>query len=237
MNKKIVLFSTLAILAVLFTANPVFAVNSELLVVPEIAVKNISEVFDISVNINPQQNKICVIKGTINFDKLSCQSIATASEVFSAVTPTCENSNFILGIPGCTTETKNIFNISVKGNQTGTANVFFTNVNFLGAGAVVSFIANSGTYNITENVVSIETIETTEENIIEEEPIVVAENENVVEESPVVNEEVFENNNSQNSWIAGSLFIAQKYIWQILIVFILAILAYAIYYFVTKNKK
>jgi hypothetical protein len=233
--KKIILLFIIALSGILLFASPVFAANSELLVVPAVDTKNITESFNVLVNINPQQNKICVVRGTINFDKLSCQTITTASGIFSAVNPTCENPNFILGIPGCTTELKNILTISVKGSQIGTANVFFTNVNFWGAGTVVPFLANSGTYNIFENIIP---VKTTEEILIpEEEPVVVAESENVVEENPVVNQEVSENNNNQNPWAAGLLSVAEKYIWQILIVFLVAIAGYAIYYFVSKKRK
>jgi hypothetical protein len=241
--KKIIFLSLLIVAGLFFINNSAYAIDSALSVLPATGNQNINTSFDVSVNINPEGNNVCVVKGTINFDKLSCNSVVVTSGLYSITTPTCENPNFILGIPKCSSVAQNILTISVKGSEIGTGNVFFTNVKVVGAGVFLPAASNSGAYNITSvKALSTEKLEPESLDQASEEPVL--ENENpVVEENSAdatnaaAEEKVSENNNSGNAWTAGFLSVAQKYIWQILIVFLVAIVAYAIYYFITKTKK
>ncbi len=236
MNKKIILFS---ILSILFFANPVFAVNSELVVSPATGAKNISDQFNVSINLDPQQNKICVVKGKINFDKLSCQSVTVVDGIFSAMFPTCENPNFILGILGCTTESKNILNISVKATQSGIANVFFTDVNFWGAGATVPFVANSGAYNVSEKIEILPVLESSAEDeieLVEIQEIEIAEEEVVVEENQIITEDS-QNSSPMTASLLDSVLKNMAEMKIIIFVIILIALVAGIWQFFKNRKK
>lgn len=127
----------------------VFASNSVLSVSPASLDKSANTSFNVSVHLDPVGNKACVVKGTLNFDKLSCQSITVANGLMPQTTPTCASPSFTVGIPGCASTAQNILSMSVKGTEAGQANLSFTGVNIIGAGTAVPFTSQGGTYNIT----------------------------------------------------------------------------------------
>jgi len=233
--KKIILLSLLVITGLFFINNSVYAQDSVLSILPESSTKNIDTSFDVFVNINPKENNVCVVKGTLNFDKISCNSITVASGLYSIVTPTCANPNFTFGIAKCSSIPQNILIANIKGSEVGSGNVFFTNVKVVGVGVFLPVILNSGTYNI-ESLEAEILVETKEElNLENIEEINIEENGEEVEEI-VVQENLSESNNSRNAWTAGLLSVSQEYFWEILILFIIIIIGYRAYYFISQKK-
>jgi hypothetical protein len=147
--KKIILISTFAILGFLVLGQTVYAATSILSVYPASASKNVSATFDVAVQINPKGDKVCVMKGMLVFNNLTCKSITLASGIMAQTAPTCANPSFILGIPKCATAPQNLLTVSIKGNSAGQAKLSFTEAKIIGAGTALDFITNNGTYNIT----------------------------------------------------------------------------------------
>jgi len=153
MNKKIILLSVLVVLGVVALGQVAYAATSTVSVLPATANKNVGTTFNATVNLVPQGNKVCVVKGTLSFVNLTCRSISVDPVFEYAIkTPTCASPSFTLGIPGCTTTTQNVLTVSVKGNNIGQAILPFTGIKLIGGpdgGTDVTFLANGGLYNIT----------------------------------------------------------------------------------------
>lgn len=146
---KKIFTSSLIIIASLLVANQVaFADSSVLFPSPASGTSTISKSFDISVQINPQSNNVCVVKGTINLNKLTCQSITLASGIIGQTVPTCTVPNFTLGIPKCTTSTKNLFSVKVLGSEISQGSLSLGDVKVIGAGVDVAYNLQGGIYNI-----------------------------------------------------------------------------------------
>jgi len=229
MNKKIILLSVLVLLSTVALSQVVYAANSTLSVTPATISRNVGTIFNIGVQVDPQGGKVCVVKGTLDFGNLSCQNIAVASGIMAVITPTCANPNFTLGIPTCTSISKNILNISMKGNQVGQSYLSFTGARVIGEGSNVSSVWYGGAYDITAVAVPV-VEETAPQNI--EQP---AEN----QEIPVSTEQVdLENNIPTGVGIAGLSAITESvYFWPLLIIFAIIVVGYAIYYFVKRRKE
>ena len=149
MNKKIILLSLSVIIGVAAFSQLVYAASSTVSVLPATASKNVGTGFNIAVQLDPQGEQVCAVRGTLNFSNLSCQAITVANGLYATVTPTCASPSFILGIPKCTTATQNLLSVSVKGIKAGSATVSFAAVKVIGAGADVAFASPGATYNIT----------------------------------------------------------------------------------------
>ncbi len=147
--KKITLLALLTIVGILGVGQMVFAASSTLSALPASLNSIVGTPFNVSVQLNPAGNKICVVKGTISLNNLTCQNITVASGIWSPVSPTCTNPKFILGIPKCTTAVQNILSVSVKGAQVGQGKLSFTEVKGIGTGAAVTLASQDGAYNIT----------------------------------------------------------------------------------------
>ena len=145
--KKITLL-LLSVIGIFGINQIVFAASSILYVSPSSLNSTVGASSNISVKLDPVGNKICVVKGVLSFDKLSCQSISIASGLMAQTTPTCSSPSFTIGIPKCTTTVQNILSLSAKGTQVGQAAVSLTGVNIIGAGATVPFNTLNGAYNI-----------------------------------------------------------------------------------------
>lgn len=148
MNKKII-FLLLVILGIISVVQPVSAANPILSVSPATASKNVGATINVAVKIDPQGNKVCVVKGALSFDNLTCKSITVATGLMSQTMPTCAIPNFILGIPKCATAAQNILTVSVKGNNVGRAKVSLTESKVIGVGVIIPFDSQGGAYNIT----------------------------------------------------------------------------------------
>ena len=147
--KKIFLTSLIVIVGVLMFGQLAFASGTTTLsALPVIATSTAGEAFSISVKINPKDDKVCVVMGTILLDNLNCQSISLNSGVIAQTTPTCEAPNFTLGIPKCTSSTQDLFSVSVKGEIADQAVLSFANVKVIGVGVDVPFVSENAFYDI-----------------------------------------------------------------------------------------
>jgi len=214
--KKIFLLSLLVILGTALFGQSVLADNASLLVLPATAQKTIGSTFSVNVQLNPTGNKVCVVKGTLVFDNLSCQNISVASGLMAQVTPTCQNPNFTVGIPNCTTISQNILSVSVKSGAVGDAGVSFSGVKVIGAGTAILFNSQVGAYNITAVPVEPVVQQTPEEKPVKEE---------VVIETPKETQVVVENVIPKTAGVAGlSTIFSNPLGSPILIIFIITIL-------------
>lgn len=148
MNKKVISILIFAVLGALVSGQAIYAANSILSVFPASGSKNAGESFDITVQIDPQGNKVCVVKGTLSLDNLTCGSIAVASGITAQTMPTCTSPSFILGIPRCAITAQNVLVVSVRGNKVGQAKASLTGFSVIGVGALVPSGLQGGTYNI-----------------------------------------------------------------------------------------
>ena len=147
MNKKIIL--SLLIAGFVFAGQSAFADSATLSASPASATKNVGTSFTVNVQVNPLGNKVCVVKGTLNFDNLSCSNITVASGLMAQTAPTCASPTFSIGIPKCSTDLQNIMTVSVKGKSAGQANLTFTGAKLIGAGVNVVSSQQPGQYDIT----------------------------------------------------------------------------------------
>lgn len=146
--KKIILLSLLIIVSVFGISQTALADNVILSVSPASTKNAIGENINASVQLDPAGNKVCVVKGTINLDNLSCRSITVANGLVAQTTPTCANPNFVIGIPKCEISTPSIISMSVKGTKTGPAILSLTGVSVVGSGTYIASSTLDGAYNI-----------------------------------------------------------------------------------------
>ena len=140
---------TLLIVVGIFGANQIiYADTSTLFISPASLNIAVGKTFNVSVQLNPANNKVCVVKGTLSFDNLSCQSIIVSSGLMAQVAPSCADPSFIIGIPKCATTNQSILSASVKGIKAGQESLSFTGVKIVGAGMDIPFNVQSSVYNI-----------------------------------------------------------------------------------------
>ncbi len=104
--------------------------------------------FSININVRPDSSNVCVVKGSINFSNLSCNNITVASGLLTAVQPSCQNTNFVIGIPKCSGQAKTLFVVSVTPEGEGPARINFSGVKINGSGVVLSTNFTNGNYDI-----------------------------------------------------------------------------------------
>ena len=222
--KKIILLSTLVILGGLVLCQSVYAANANVFVFPATASKNVSTTFSALVKLDPQENKVCVVKGILNFSNLTCQSVSVASGLIVQKAPTCQSPSFVLGVPKCTTIAQNILTVSMKGSNVGQAILSLTGVNVIGAGTAVAFSGENGTYNITAASAATPKQKTPVSQSVEQP----AETQQV---QTTVNQTV-----PGNVGAASFSSIAAAYFWPLLIILIIICVGYGIYYFLKKKN-
>ena len=234
-TKKIILLSTIVILGSLFLGQVALAASPALSVLPATASKNVGTAFNVSVQLDTQGNKVCVVKGTLNFNNLTCRSVTVTSGLIAQTTPTCSSPSFVIGIPKCTTVNQNILTVSVKGNSVGQAATSIVSGKVIGVGAEIAFSTNAGAYSITavpSQVVEPETTTppATEELVIQPEPAPVAKTDSGAEIPSNVAA-------ASLSSMFGNFF--QSPIGYIIIIIILMLIALWSYdkFFSKKNKK
>ncbi|MCX6736000.1 MAG: hypothetical protein NTZ13_02855 [Candidatus Parcubacteria bacterium] len=142
-----IIFAGIAIFA--FTAT--MAGAASVTVSPASLAKKVGDSFTVSVGVSTGGSKVCVVEGKVNLDKLSCTDITVADGLIAQTTPTCAKPSFSIGIPGCTTASKNLFSVSVKAPTVGTATLGFTGVDVVGEGISLGGSAGTGEYIITGN--------------------------------------------------------------------------------------
>jgi len=146
--KKIFIKSLVIVIGILAFGQAAVASSAELSVLPSYESNIVGALFDTSVQINPTNNKVCVVKGTLNLNNLSCQNITLASELIAQTMPTCLTPSFVVGIPKCATSRQDLFMMSVSGNTVGQASISLSDVKVIGVGTDISFDSQSGLYNI-----------------------------------------------------------------------------------------
>lgn len=124
------------------------AADSSIYVYPNQENKEVGDSFTISVKIDPSGQKVCVVEGKLNLSKLSCQKVKMGDGISSQLSPSCDDLSFMLGIQGCATSKKTLFTVTLKAENTGTGTASFTEVDVIGEGVPVSFVASTGTYEI-----------------------------------------------------------------------------------------
>src|SRR5258708_1677342 len=144
--KKILLLSLLISIGTLALGQAAYAENAILSVLPASLSTAANTAFTASVQLNPANNKVCVVKGTLAFNNVTCQSITVADGVTTQKAPSCASPSFTLGIPQCATTLRNIFSASVKGTLAGQGTVSLSDVKVIGAGTDVPFTLQDGAY-------------------------------------------------------------------------------------------
>lgn len=154
MGKNKITILVLGFVAFLITGfafyNSAEAANPSVFVLPASLNKNIGDVFDLYVMVNSAGEKVCAVEGSLNLDKLFCQSITVGEGVMAQSSPSCDNLYFLFGIPGCTVENKALFTVRVKANNVGAAAVNFTGVDIIGEGVSLSSDSSGGSYSLTQ---------------------------------------------------------------------------------------
>jgi len=148
-NKILLILSFIGIFIVTFgTQLVVEAANSLIYVSPSQLTKNTGEIFNITVRVNPNGQKVCAVEGKLNLNNLSCQKVTVESDIISQTPPSCDNLYFLLGIPQCTMNDRTLFVVTVKAGNVGSASVSFTNVDIIGEGVSISSASSGGNYTI-----------------------------------------------------------------------------------------
>lgn len=220
------------------------AADSSIYVSPAQANKKIGDTFDISVKVSSDGQKICVVEGKLNLNKLSCQKITMGSGISAQTSPSCDDLSFILGIQGCVTSEKTLFTVRVKAKNTGTGTASFTGIDIIGEGVPISFVSSGGSYTLTvlEEVASEpEEIIYEEEVTLEEEEIIIVdgeEKEPTFAEPSAGEEEIIvveEGETGQSGLLAaiGDLFRLGNLWWLLLFLIIIII----ILYWLSRKKK
>ncbi|MBU2539885.1 hypothetical protein KJ786_01890 [Patescibacteria group bacterium] len=229
--KKITLLALLTIVGIFGTSQIVFADSSMLSVSPASLNSTVGKAFNVSVRIDPTGNKVCVIKGTLILNNLSCQAITVASGLYAITTPTCASPSFILGIPKCTTTAQSIISVSVKGVKAGQSNLSFTGVKVIGT-EDVAFVSQGGAYNI-----AVASAQTTTPNVIQQTPT--QEETTTPTQEETFQEATPENNILPNTQTATLVATSSRWInvfWVLLSLVIVACAVYAIYRLKGKKK-
>lgn len=153
MNKNKIQILILGFIAVLIGGlgfyHLVEAAAPSVYVSPASLSKNVGEMFDISVGVNSNGNKVCVAEGKLILDnKLSCKTVKMGDGVMAQSLPSCDNLYFLIGIPGCATSNKTLFTVTVKAGSAGNATANFSGVDIIGEGASISSAFAGGSYTL-----------------------------------------------------------------------------------------
>ena len=225
--KKIILLS-LIVIGVLALGQVALADSAVLSVSPASASSTVGAPINISVQINPAANKVCVVKGTLNLSNLTCQSISLSvdpTKTFVVTNPTCANPSFNLGIYNCATTTQNILSLSVRGVQVGQASLSFTGIKVIGEGTDVAFTSQGGLYNITAAALPVP------KPVQKPKQEVTAPAQQATSTTTVSNQTV-----SLGAAVLASMGNLNWYNWFLIIMHFL-IFIYFIYFFIKKRKK
>jgi len=128
------------------------AAAPSLYVSPATLTKNVGEMFDISIGVNPNGNKVCVVEGKLILDKLSCRTVKMEEGLLAQSSPSCDDLYFLIGIPGCATNSKTLFTVTVKAGSAGNATANFTRVDIIGEGVSISSAFSGGSYTLISSI-------------------------------------------------------------------------------------
>jgi len=118
-NKIIILTITAILIFGFCFYNTANAEGPTIYISPTNLSKTVGNIFDISVKVDPSEQKVCVIEGKLTLNKLSCQKITMGSSISAQTSPSCDDLSFLLGIQGCTTSDTTIFKVTVKAESAG----------------------------------------------------------------------------------------------------------------------
>lgn len=150
LRDKITIFALFGLLIIgMGLFNTAKAVEPLISVSPSSADKKVNDVFDILVRVNPNEEKVCVVEGKLNLNKLSCQKVTMGSGLSAQTSPLCGDLSFVLGIQKCATSEKTLFTVSVKANSAGAATADFSGVDIIGEGVSLSSNSSGASYAIT----------------------------------------------------------------------------------------
>lgn len=223
--KKIILLS-LIVAGALSLGQVALADSANLSVLPGTLIRGASTPFTLALQLNPLNNKVCVVKGTLNFSNLSCQNIVVSKDVYVAKAPTCASPDFVLSIPDCTVNSQYLLFTQVQGTKLGDANLYVAgSVKVIGAGSDVPFTSNHGSYTIAATSHAAVGMGTSSNETLE----------NSVIDSSVQLDSTVANSATQqpvkNNYLASLISAASPYFW---ILLILAMVGGGSYYLVKK---
>lgn len=136
-------------LASLFLFAGLANAESSLYVSPETLTVNTNSNVTSWISVLPNGEKVCVVKGTISFNNLTCKNVIMEEGLMAQSVPTCSNPNFTIGIPTCTTVAKNLFTIqSTTNKNSGIASISLSNLNIIGEGVSVGSKSNITNYTV-----------------------------------------------------------------------------------------
>lgn len=144
--KKAIIYFSAVVISIIICNQTAFA--STVLVSPASGNNVAGTEFSTTINLNSEGEKVCVVKGVLDFNNLTCKSITINSELMPQTIPSCSNPEFVLGIPGCTESDKNLLTVSTFGVSAGQAKLSLENIEIIGAGTMITSIVNNGLYNI-----------------------------------------------------------------------------------------
>ena len=167
--KKTTILILLTMLVIFGLGRTALADSVVLSISPASTDKIVNKTFNLSVQMDSSSNKTCVIKGTLVFDNLACQSITVADGLMIQTFPSCASPSFVIGVPKCVATVQNILSVSVKGTKSGQGSLSLASVKTIGAGIDVPFRIEGGFYNISEvKVITEPLVKPVVEPIIEE---------------------------------------------------------------------
>ncbi|MGB8815950.1 MAG: hypothetical protein WCC74_01770 [Minisyncoccia bacterium] len=131
---------------------------------PATATKYVNDNINVAVKVDPAGNDVCVVKGTIVFENLSCKNITLTEGLMAQTIPTCSKPNFTVGIPSCTKTEKTLFTVNTDFASTGSAGVKLSGVSVIGVGVAVPSSYSDGNYTVLAKEIPVEPIVNTNEN-------------------------------------------------------------------------
>jgi len=234
MNSKKIFLLSLVIIGVLAINSIALADTSVLSLSPSSASKTAGTPFNVSLQINPAGNNVCVVKGTLDLNNLSCQSINITSDVMAQKTPTCSSPSFILGIPKCSTVAQSLFTMSVKGIKAGQGTLALAGIKVIGAGTDIASSSQGGTYNIT--VIPTEPTKTTTTEITATQPT-----QSTIQPLSPTNQQQDQQNNIPENYGTAALTTNSSnlinYFWIIFGIIAVLVAGYSIYYFRSRKEQ
>jgi hypothetical protein len=230
---KITLFSLLAAICMLGIGQMAYADTAIISASPSTISKTVDAPFNVSIQLNPTNNQVCVVQGTLNLTNLSFQSITVASGIMAQTSPTCANPNFVLGIPKCTTAAQNILSVAVEGNQAGSASLSLSGVRAIGSGVTVASSVQGGSYNITAR----QATPVAKPAVNNNGAVVSPAQQPTQEITTPIDQTTSGTNIPASSATASFASVASAYFWPILIILIILAVIYIIYISMKGKKK
>ncbi|MFH0846319.1 MAG: hypothetical protein V1851_02910 [Patescibacteria group bacterium] len=153
MNKiKIFKIISICFLGVFFFTE-VFASGPIVSVFPTGLDKGVGSTFVAKIQLDSNGSNVCAVEGKIKLDKLSCENIILGKGLMAQKFPTCDDLSFLIGIPKCKIDGKDLFSVFVKATESGLAEISLTDLELIGVGVPLSFDSFSGFYNLKNDLV------------------------------------------------------------------------------------